>query len=97
MNLNFFHEGLNINLNANILGPRDDFRAASPFGDIVKPGYGIFDLASSYTLPWRVPGAKALAVFGKIENLFNKKYEEADGFRARPLNFLLGIRATFGG
>jgi vitamin B12 transporter len=96
VNLNFFHEGLNINLNANILGPRDDFRAASPFGDVVKPGYGIFDLASSYTLPWRAPNIKAVALFGKIENLFNRKYEEADGFRARPLNFLLGIRATFG-
>jgi vitamin B12 transporter len=97
VNFNFFHDGLNVNLNANIVGSRDDFRAASPFGDIVKPGYGIFDLASSYTLPWRAPNIKAIALFGKIENLFNRKYEEADGFRARPLNFLLGVRATFGG
>ncbi|HEV8723106.1 MAG TPA: TonB-dependent receptor [Candidatus Binatia bacterium] len=96
MNLNFFHEGLNINLNANLIGSRDDFRASSPFGDITKPGYGIFDLASYYSLPWKVPGVKNLTLFGKIENLFNKKYEEADGFRARPLNFLLGVRATFG-
>jgi vitamin B12 transporter len=97
MNLNLLHEGLNINLNANIVGNRDDFRASSPFGDINQPGYAIFGLASSYTAPWRVPGAKELALFGKIENLFNKKYEEADGFRARPFNFLLGIRTTFGG
>jgi outer membrane cobalamin receptor len=96
LNLNFFYEGLNINLNANLVGSRDDFRAASPFGDIIMPGYGIFDLASSYTLPWQFPGVKALALIGKVENLVNKKYEEADGFRARPLNFLLGIRATFG-
>ncbi len=41
-------------------------------------------------------GVKSVALFGKIENLFNKRYEEADGFRARPLNFLLGLRATFG-
>jgi vitamin B12 transporter len=97
VNLNFSQEGLNINLNANFTGSRDDFRASSPFGDITQPGYGIFDLASSYTLPWRAPGVKDLTLFGKIENLFNKKYEEADGFRARPLNFLLGIRAAFGG
>jgi outer membrane receptor protein involved in Fe transport len=44
----------------------------------------------------RVPAVKDLTLFGKIENLLNKKYEEADGFRARPLNFLLGMRATFG-
>jgi outer membrane receptor protein involved in Fe transport len=42
-------------------------------------------------------GVKNIALFGKIENLLNRKYEEADGFRARPLNFLLGARATFGG
>ena len=56
----------------------------------------IFDLASYYSLPWRVPAVKDLTLFGKIENLLNKRYEEADGFRARPLNFLLGMRATFG-
>ncbi|TMA97558.1 MAG: TonB-dependent receptor [Deltaproteobacteria bacterium] len=89
------HRG-NVNLSANVVGSRDDFRASSPFGDIRKPGYGIFDLASYYSLPWKVPGVKNLTLFGKIENLFNKKYEEVDGFRARPVNFLLGVRATFG-
>jgi outer membrane cobalamin receptor len=39
---------------------------------------------------------KEIAVFGKVQNLFNKKYEEADGFRAQPLSFLLGVRGTFG-
>ena len=96
VNLNYLYDNLNVNLSANVVGSRDDFRAASPFGDIRKPGYGIFDLASYYSLPWKVPGVKNLTLFGKIENLFNKKYEEVDGFRARPLNFLLGVRATFG-
>jgi len=96
VNLNYLYENLNVNLSANVVGSRDDFRAASPFGDITKPGYGIFDLASYYSLPWKVAGVKNLTLFGKIENLFNKKYEEADGFRARPLNFLLGVRAIFG-
>jgi len=96
VNLNYLYENLNVNLSANVVGSRDDFRASSPFGDIRKPGYGIFDLASYYSLPWKVPGVKNLTLFGKIENLFNKKYEEVDGFRARPLNFLLGVRAIFG-
>lgn len=95
--LNFLRDGFNANLTANIIGSRDDFRAASPFGDIVKPGYAIFDLAASYSLPWKMPAVKSIALFGKIENLLNRKYEEADGFRARPLNFLLGVGATFGG
>lgn len=97
VNLNYVFDRLNVNASANFVGRRDDFRAASPFGNITKPGYAIFDLASYYSLPWRVPAVKDLTLFGKIENLFNRKYEEADGFRARPLNFLLGVRATFGG
>ncbi len=94
--MNYLYDRWNVNFGANIVGRRDDFRAASPFGDTVKGGYTIFNLASYYSLPLRVPAVKDLTLFGKIENLFNKKYEEADGFRARPLNFLLGMRATFG-
>ena len=60
------------------------------------PGYVRTDLASSYVIPWTTPGAKEVSLFGTIENLFNKKYEEANGFRARPFNFLLGIRGSFG-
>ena len=94
--LNYLQDGLNVNIAANIVGRRDDFRAESPFGNTTSPGYVRADLASSYVLPWRAPGIKQTSVFGKIENLFNKKYEEVDGFRARPFNFLLGVRAIFG-
>jgi vitamin B12 transporter len=94
--LNYLQDGLNVNIAANIVGRRDDFRAASPFGNTTAPGYVRTDLASSYVLPWRAPLVKQVSVFGKIENLLNKKYEEVDGFRARPLNFLLGVRASFG-
>ncbi len=95
--LNYLQNGFNINISANIVGSRHDFRAASPFGNITMPGYVRTDLASSYVVPWTVPGVKDASVFGKIENLFNKKYQETNGFRARPFNFLLGVRASFGG
>jgi outer membrane receptor protein involved in Fe transport len=95
--LNYLQDGLNVNIAANIVGSRDDFRAASPFGNLKMPSYIRTDLASSYVLPWNAPGVKEMAVFGKIENLFNRKYAEANGFRARPVNFLLGLRASFGG
>ena len=96
VSLNYLQDGLNVNIAAKIVGRRDDFRAASPFGNTTSPGYARVDLASSYALPWRTAWVKQTSVFGKIENLFNKKYEEVDGFRARPFNFLLGMRATFG-
>jgi outer membrane receptor protein involved in Fe transport len=78
------------------VGRRDDFRAALPFGDTTQPGYAIVNLASYYTLPWRVPAVKDLQLVGRINNLFNTRYEEANGFRSPPFNFLLGVRATFG-
>lgn len=95
MILNYERERLHMNLNANIVGKRDDFGVVSG-DDIKEAGYTKVDLASSYSLPWKVPGVKGLSLFGKIENLFNKKYEEADGFLARPINFLIGIRGVFG-
>jgi vitamin B12 transporter len=94
--LNYLQDALNINLIANIVGRRDDFRAASPFGNIVTPGYVIVNLASSYALPWRLPFFKEISLIGKIQNLFNKKYDQTDGFRAPPLNFLLGFRVNLG-
>ncbi len=94
--LNYLQDALNINLIANIVGRRDDFRAASPFGNIVTPGYVIVNLASSYALPWRLPFVKEISLIGKIQNLFNKKYDQTDGFRAPPLNFLLGFRVNLG-
>jgi outer membrane receptor protein involved in Fe transport len=93
---NYLDENLNVNFIANIVGRRDDFRAASPFGDTTKPSYVRLDLASYYSLPWQMTGVKTLTLFGKVENLLNKKYDEADGFRARPTNFLLGVRGSFG-
>jgi len=94
--LNYLQDALNVNLTVNIVGLRDDFRAAPPFGNTVTAGYGIVDMASSYRLPWRMPLVKETSLIGKIQNLFNKRYDQADGFRAPPLNFLLGLRATFG-
>lgn len=93
--INFARDGFQLNFNALITGSRDDFD--SVFATIItKGGYTRFDLAGSYALPVKMPLVKELTIFGKIENLLNKKYEPADGFRAPPLNFMLGIRGTFG-
>lgn len=93
--LDYRQEKFHINLNANIVGRRDDIGVVSS-ADVKEAGHLKLDLASSYNLPWRLPGVKGLSLYGKIENLLNKKYEEADGFLARPLNFLIGVRGVFG-
>jgi outer membrane cobalamin receptor len=85
----------NVNLTSHITGRRLDVDSAT-FATVDKGGYTRFDLAASYALPWRLPGVKQVSLIGKIENLLDRKYEEADGFRARPLNFLIGFRGMFG-
>lgn len=97
INLNYRYENFNVNFDANIVGSRDDRKSVRPFPNTTKPGYAKFDLALSYSVPVGTAFLQGVRVFAKIENLFNKKYEEADGFRARPLNFLAGARWEFGG
>jgi outer membrane cobalamin receptor len=53
------------------------------------------DLAVSYALPARFLSFADLTVYGKIENLFDRSYQEILGFRSPPLNYLAGIRLTF--
>jgi vitamin B12 transporter len=93
--LNYQNGPLNINLASHIVGRHLDFDAVT-FNTIDKGGYSRFDLATSYTLPWTAPLVKQVSLFGKIQNLADKKYQEADGFRAPPLNFLIGLRGVFG-
>ena len=96
VSLNYFYDRFRLNLEAHLVGKRDDIDSVTG-ANIKKGSYARFDLAGSYRLPMKIDLVKDVSLFGKIENLFNRKYEEADGFRARPLNFLLGIRAVFGG
>ena len=95
VNVTYNYDRFLINLAANMIGRRDDIDSVTG-GDIKTPGYARFNLAGSYRLPVKLALVHDVSLFGKIENLLNKRYEEADGFRARPLNFLLGLRASFG-
>jgi len=95
VSLNYLYDNVSVDLSANFIGKRDDFDAQT-FANIKQPGYARFDLAASYTLPVRVALVKSVRLFGKIENLFNRTYEETNGFRARPLNFLMGFQGVFG-
>lgn len=95
LSLSYQNGPWNLHFLSHITGRRLDVDAVT-FKTIDKGGFSRFDLASLYALPWRAPGIKQLSLYGKIENLFNKRYEEADGFRAPPVNFLIGIRGVFG-
>jgi vitamin B12 transporter len=95
LGLNYKDGPFQANLTSQIVGPHLDVHHASS-ATVDKGGYTRFDLASSYALPWQWSGLKNLTLFGKVENLFDRKYEQADGFLARPINFFIGIRGVFG-
>ena len=68
----------------------------------VEPSYGtfggLFD-ASGYAA-WNagasVKVTKQIEAFGRIENLFDRKYEEVFGFPALPRGFMAGLRVAAG-
>ena len=54
------------------------------------PGYQVWSAGAS----WRI--ARPLEVFGRVENLFDRDYEEAFGFPALGRRATVGVRVAAG-
>ena len=67
-----------------LVGRRYDSATARDMG-----GYGTFDLAASYDI------ADGAALFGRVENLLDKAYEEAASYGGFGRMVFAGIRASF--
>ncbi len=88
-----------LRMNWNLVGYFTGRRADSSFlcqGECVPgvttiPGYARFDLAGSYDLH------RGLTLFGRVENLSDKQYQEALGFPAVGREYRLGMKFTIGG
>jgi vitamin B12 transporter len=66
---------------------RPDFTPQSvPLDD-----YWLVNAALSYKLQ------RGVELFGRVENLFDRRYEEVFGFQAAPIVAFAGIKLTFGG
>ena len=90
-------EGDRVSLDARLLlvGSRDDFDPQSFFALRENPAHQRTDLAASYGWPVAVYSVQRAAVFARVENLFDRHYQEVLGFGARPLNVLAGVKAEF--
>ncbi len=93
--LDYNYDAFQVNLTSLLVGGRDDFHA-SKFTNIHMPAYGRVDLAAAYRLPVKLDLVKTIELFFKAENLFSRRYEETNGFRARPFNFLIGLQGVMG-
>jgi len=78
-----------------LVGDRPDFDPAANFTARENPAYQRADLAAAYHWPLASQIVKRLKVFARVENLFDRHYQEVLGFSARPLNFLAGLGGEF--
>jgi outer membrane cobalamin receptor len=81
---------MNWNLAGYFSGQRTDSSFLAP-GVTRNPGYARLDLAGSYAL------RPDMSLFGRIENLADKQYQEAVGYPALGRDFRVGMKFTFGG
>ncbi len=58
-------------------------------GLFTNSGYFLANTGFAYQLP------RGVEIYGRLNNLLNRKYEEAFGFPSLHLNFLAGFRFTF--
>jgi vitamin B12 transporter len=68
--------------NLRVSGNRADRSQGTPR---VLGGYGVLDLTTSYTV------SPQLKVFGRIENVFDRAYETAFGYRQAPRGVFVGL------
>ncbi len=83
------------NLNILFIGERHDLDPLTFTEVDDQPAYTRVDLALRYDMP--LPGYEAYRVgaFARIQNLFDRMYQEVRGFPAPPINLLAGARVTF--
>ena len=90
---NFNHPHWNFNWNTTVQGESIDRDfSKTPEVRVILPAYEKTDIAASVVVLKNVPGFR---VFGKIQNLFDVKYEEVFGFSTARINFLAGVGMTF--
>jgi len=74
-------EKVTLTADAVYVGERKDW------GDVTLGSYTLIDLAGSFRVN------KALDIFGRVQNLFDEKYEEAGGYGTPGLSAYFGIKA----
>ncbi len=96
----YVHEGLvnprdraTLSFNYTFVGDRMDITPTSGIGN--NPAYHRFDAVMSYAAGLRINRVRDEEVFVRINNLTDRNYHEALGFRAPPINFMAGVKVDF--
>ncbi|MCL5884557.1 MAG: TonB-dependent receptor [Deltaproteobacteria bacterium] len=68
--------------------------APTDFSPGKRPGFGVVDIHARHTISKPAPEWKEVALFGKVQNLLNRQYEERKGYPSPGINFLLGAELS---
>ncbi len=81
----------NLNLGVNYVGARKDATWDASYNKtiITQKAYAIVRMAASYDI------TKHFQVFGRVENLFDKEYQEVYGYGTLGRSFYAGIKGSF--
>lgn len=85
------------NLTATFVGDRPDiFTDPATFETrrVTAEGYTTVDLAGSYLLLKDTRHLRELTLFGKIQNLFDRNYQQVAGFSAPGITWLFGLKGS---
>jgi vitamin B12 transporter len=82
------YEPLLLTASLTLIGPSKDVDRATSISPVDLPGFGIVNVAADYKLNDR------MALFGRVDNLFDKHYENPDGFLGTGIGVYGGIRFT---
>ena len=86
----FLDRRANLNLNLRCVGQRDDFDPIT-FGTTQLPRYTVANVQGYYD--W----TKSIRLFGRIDNLFDQKYEEVFAFATPRFSVFAGVTILLGG
>jgi len=93
-NLWWSDDRLDLYLGLRVVGGRDDIDPASGTTR-TNSMFAITNIAASYSFPATFGPLSQVTIYGKINNLFDRHYQEVLGFQSPPLNYLIGVRMTF--
>ncbi|MFP4165680.1 MAG: TonB-dependent receptor plug domain-containing protein, partial [Opitutales bacterium] len=87
LNVALMDEKLNLNLRGRYIGSRFDQSG----GVDERGGYAVWDASASYAINDR------FRVYGSVENIFDRDYEEIDLYATQDLSAFVGLRYSWGG
>ncbi|MEE9281670.1 MAG: TonB-dependent receptor [Myxococcota bacterium] len=82
-------ERATVSLSVVYIGHRKDFDARTFERGVSRGGYTLTDLAATYQITPRWRG------FGRVENLFDREYDDPDGFESPGIVGFVGVSAKY--